>query len=79
MDGSGMAESSMDPRRVRDPWFCLPVLFCMLMDAAVSLACQPSAYWQDPSCIHEGNATWALLLAKGPAARASSPCLSVFL
>ena len=31
--------------RPRDPWFCLPVLVCMLTDAAVSLACQPAAYW----------------------------------
>jgi len=28
--------------RVRDPWFCLPVLVCMVADAGVSLACQPA-------------------------------------
>jgi len=53
--------------RVRDPWFCLPVLVCMVADAGVSLACQPAAYWSDPSAFHEGNPAWAILLARGPA------------
>ena len=55
-----------DPRR-RDPWFCLPVLVSMVLDAGVSLACQPAAYWRDPAAFQEGNAAWALLLARGPA------------
>lgn len=55
-------------RGVRDPWFCLPVGVCMLMDAAVSLACQPAAYWADPANLQEGNAAWGVLLARGPAA-----------
>ena len=54
-----------DPRP-RDPWFCLPVLVCMLLDAGVSLACQPAAYWRDPATMHEGNPAWAALLAHGP-------------
>lgn len=53
---------------VRDPWFCMPVAACMLMDAGVSLACQPAAYWADPANLREGNAAWGMLLAKGPAA-----------
>ncbi len=52
----------------RDPWFCLPVLFCMAADAAVSLACQPAAYWANPAALREGNSAWAALMAKGPAA-----------
>ena len=51
-----------------DPWFCLPVGLAMLLDAAVSLACQPGAYWADPACVSEGNTTWGCLLARGPAA-----------
>lgn len=50
-----------------DPWFCLPVGVSMLLDAVVSLACQPGAYWVDPSRVSEGNATWGCLLARGPA------------
>jgi len=53
--------------RLRDPWFCLPVTVCMLADAGVSLACQPPAYWSNPSAFHEGNPAWAVLLARGPA------------
>lgn len=52
----------------RDPWFALPVLTCMLADAAVSLACQPAGYWSDPAKYQEGNSVWATLLAAGPAA-----------
>lgn len=51
----------------RDPWFCLPVLFCMFMDAGFTLAGQPAEYWADPGGVQEGNPAWALLLAKGPA------------
>jgi hypothetical protein len=40
----------------------------MVMDAAVSLACQPAAYWADPANLQEGNAAWGVLLARGPAA-----------
>jgi hypothetical protein len=54
--------------RERDPWFCLPVVFCMLADAGVSLAFQPAAYWRDPSLVVEGNAAWEVLLARGPEA-----------
>ena len=55
-------------QRIRDPWFLLPVLFCMFMDAGVSLAFQPSGYWNDPSLAHEGNPTWVVFLAIGPLA-----------
>ena len=55
-------------REGADPWFCLPVGVAMLLDAVVYLACQPGAYWNDPSCVSEGNATWGCLLALGPAA-----------
>lgn len=60
----------MNPRgeRVRDPWFCVPVLVCMLADAGVSLGCQPAAYWSNPAAVQEGNAAWAVLLARGPVA-----------
>jgi hypothetical protein len=57
-----------EAERVRDPWFLLPVLFCMLMDAGVSLAFQPTGYWNDPSLAHEGNPTWVVFLAIGPVA-----------
>jgi hypothetical protein len=53
---------------LHDPWFCLPVLFCMAADAGVSLACQPAAYWANPAALREGNSAWAVLMAKGPAA-----------
>ena len=52
----------------RDPWFCLPVVFCMVLDAGVSLACQPGSYWADPSSVQEGNSAWEALLARGPLA-----------
>lgn len=57
----------MAPKRRRDPWFCLPVVVCMLIDAGISLAMQPASYWSDPSTVHEGNPTWELLLSSGPA------------
>ena len=62
--------NGMKPSRrgTRDPWFCLPVVSCMLMDAGVSLGFQPAAYWSDPASMHEGNPAWAALLARGPAA-----------
>ncbi len=50
----------------RDPWFCLPVAFCMLLDAGFTLACQPAEYWGDPSSLAEGNPAWEALLARGP-------------
>lgn len=53
--------------RPRDPWFCLPVVACMLGDAAISLAFQPAAYWHDPAALREGNAAWAALMVRGPA------------
>ena len=53
---------------LRDPWFCLPVVVCMLIDAVVSLACQPAAYWNNPASVREGNPAWEVLLARGPAA-----------
>lgn len=40
----------------------------MLLDAAVSLACQPAAYWTRPAAMREGNPAWAAFLARGPAA-----------
>lgn len=52
----------------RDPWFSLPVVVCMLLDAAVSLAFQPAAYWSNPTALREGNAAWAALMVRGPAA-----------
>ena len=55
-------------RGPRDPWFCLPVLLCMAMDAAVSLAFQPAAYWANPASLREGNTAWAALMAMGPLA-----------
>ncbi|MBA4386820.1 MAG: hypothetical protein C0404_02495 [Verrucomicrobia bacterium] len=60
------ATGAQTAERIRDPWFCMPVLFCIAMDAVVSLACQPAAYWTNPACASEGNSTWAMLLAKGP-------------
>ena len=51
----------------RDPWFCLPVLFCMLLDAGFTLGCQPAEYWSDPANLQEGNPAWEVLLAQGPA------------
>ena len=59
---------SKNPKRIRDPWFALPVAVCILMDAGVSLACQPAGYWNDPAAFHEGNPAWGVLLAWGPAA-----------
>ena len=53
---------------VRDPWLCLPVVVSMLLDAGVSLACQPSEYWDNPAAAYEGNPAWAPLLARGPGA-----------
>jgi len=55
-------------RKGADPWFCLPVAVAMLFDAAVSLACQPGAYWNHPAAVDEANSTWGRLLALGPAA-----------
>ena len=55
-------------RREADPWFALPVGLTMLLDAGVSLACQPLAYRGDPSHAVEANSTWGRLLALGPAA-----------
>jgi len=52
----------------RDPWFCLPVLLAMLLDAGVTLVMQPQAYWSNPAEFQEGNASWSLLLARGPLA-----------
>jgi len=59
--------SRLLPPGARDPWFCLPVGVCMLLDAAVSLACQPADYWSDPSRVQEGNSAWAALMGSGPA------------
>jgi hypothetical protein len=52
---------------VRDRWFCLPVLYCMLLDAGFTLGCQPAEYWRDAARLQEGNAAWEALLARGPA------------
>jgi hypothetical protein len=52
--------------RERDPWFCLPVVFCMLADAGVSLVFQPGAYWQDTSRSISRDAGWGVLLTEGP-------------
>ncbi len=40
----------------------------MLLDAGVTLVMQPEAYWSDPAEFQEGNASWGLLLARGPLA-----------
>ena len=55
-------------KRGADPWFCLPVGTAMVLDAVVSLACQPGVYWSDPSRVEEANSTWGCLLALGPVA-----------
>jgi len=59
---------SQHVRRLRDPWFSLPVAAAILFDAGVSLACQPARFWKDPAALQEGNPAWGALLAKGPAA-----------
>lgn len=54
-------------RARRDAWFCLPVLYAMALDAAITLFFQPPEYWADPAHVQEANGTWAALLVHGPA------------
>jgi hypothetical protein len=54
-------------RGLRDPWFCLPVILCVLLDAGFTLGCQPAEYWSRHAVLNEGNPAWEWLLARGPA------------
>ena len=48
-------------------WLCLPFLVIFLVDAGITLACQPSQYWAgDRTFINEMFPLFAWGLAKGP-------------
>jgi hypothetical protein len=62
----GRVVTKLRSMRSGDPWFALPVLTAMVLDAGISLACQPSGYWSNPALADEGNSAWGLLLVISP-------------
>ena len=48
-------------------WLCLPFLLIFLVDAGITLAGQPSAYWEgDRQCVNEAFPLFAWGLSNGP-------------